>query len=76
MMGSNCRCDCTRLALIAAVVIGVAAAFRLITVGLTVTPVFLAVAFAVAVVYLGVFVATVSARRAAATACAGPCGWC
>lgn len=66
MMCCNCRYNCTLLVLIAAVIAGVAAAFLLITGGLTLTPVFLAVAFAVAVVYLGVLVATVSVRRAAA----------
>lgn len=65
MMCCNCRFNCTLLALILGVVAGVAAAFLLITGGLTLTPVFLAVAFAVAVVYLGVLVATVSARRGA-----------
>ena len=66
-MCCNCRYNCTLLALIAGVIAGVAAAFLLITGGLTVTPVYLAVAFAVAVVYLGVLVATVSSRKAAAS---------
>ena len=66
MMCCNCRYNCTLLALIAGVIAGVAAAFLLITGGLTVTPTYLAVAFAVAVVYLGVLVGTVSARKAAA----------
>ena len=67
MMCCNGRYNCTRIALIAAVIAGVTAAFLLITGGLTVTPIFLAVAFAVAVVYLGVLVASVSVRRAAAS---------
>lgn len=65
-MCCNCRYNCTVLALILGVIAGVAAAFLLITGGLTVTPVYLAVAFAVAVVYLGVLVATASDRRGSA----------
>ena len=64
-MCCNCRYNCTLLALIAGVIAGVVAAFLLITGGLTVTPVYLAVAFAVAVVYLGVLLATASPRRGA-----------
>lgn len=65
-MCCNCRYNCTVLALILGAIAGVAAAFLLITGSLTLTPLLLAVAFAVAVVYLGVLVATASARRAAA----------
>ena len=64
-MCCNCRYNCTLLALIASVIAGVVAAFLLITGGLTVTPVYLAVAFAVTVVYLGVLLATASPRRGA-----------
>lgn len=66
----NCRCRCTVLAVIASVILGVLAAFFQITGLITITPVFLWVAFGVAVVYLGVLiVAAVLANRAERCAC-------
>ena len=52
----NCagRCRCTVAAIIASVIVGVLAAFFQITAVITVTPVFLWVAFGIAVVYLAV----------------------
>ena len=50
----NCRCSCTVAALIVSAILGVLAAFLLITGIITVTPVFLWVALGIAVVYLGV----------------------
>ena len=52
----SCRCSCTGVALIASAILGVLAAFLQITGVITVTPVFLWVAFGIAVVYLGVLV--------------------
>lgn len=59
-MNCNCRCSCTGAAGIAGAVIGVLTAFLQITGVITVTPVFLWVAFGIAVVYLGVLVAASS----------------
>lgn len=65
MCNCNCRCNvgCTVVALIVAAIIGVVTAFLQITGVITVAPVFLAVAFGIAVVYLGVLVATAGRRR-------------
>ena len=52
----SCRCRCTVLAAIVSAIIGVLAAFFQITGLITVTPVFLWVAFGIAIVYLGVLV--------------------
>ena len=50
----NNRRDCTLLAVIVSAIIGIVAAFLQITGGITVAPVFLWVAFGIAVVYLGI----------------------
>ncbi|MBQ7887093.1 MAG: hypothetical protein IJ313_09400 [Clostridia bacterium] len=52
----NCRCRCTVFAAIASAILGVLAAFFQITGLITITPIFLWVAFGIAVVYLGVLV--------------------
>lgn len=68
----NCtnRCNCTTAAIIAAVIIGVIAAFLQITAVITVTPAFLWVVFGIAVVYLGILVvATALARRPEQSEC-------
>ena len=60
-MGScNCRCrrDCTLIAAIISAIIGVVAAFLFISGTITVTPAFLWAVAGVAVVYLGILVAT------------------
>ena len=54
----NCRRDCTLLAVIAALILGVVAAFLQITAAITVTPAFLWVALGIAVGYLGVLPVT------------------
>ena len=54
----NFRCSCTVAAVIASVILGVVAAFLQITGVITVTPVFLWVAFGVAVGYLGILLST------------------
>lgn len=60
----NSKCNCTVAAFIASLIIGVVTAFLQITGVITVAPVFLWVAFGIAVVYLGVLVvATALARR-------------
>lgn len=62
----NCggKRDCTLYAIIASLILGVIAAFLQITGIITVTPVYLAAALGIAVVYLGVLlVATALARR-------------
>lgn len=55
---SNCnfKCNCTVAALIVSVIIGVIAAFLQITGVITVAPVFLWVAFGIAIVFLGLLV--------------------
>lgn len=60
MMNCNCscRCACTGAGVLAAAVVGVLTAFLQITGVITVTTAFLWVALGIAVVYLGVLVAT------------------
>lgn len=71
LMNCNCRCRCTIFAAIASAIIGVLAAFFQITGLITITPVFLWVAFGIAIVYLGVLViASALAERAEQCACA------
>lgn len=66
----NCRRDCTLFAVVAALILGVVAAFLQITAVITVTPVLLWVALGIAVGYLGVLlVITVLARRAGYKPC-------
>jgi hypothetical protein len=61
----NCCCkrDCTLLAVIASLILGIVAAFLQITAVITVTPAFLWVALGIAVVYLGVLVVTTGLSR-------------
>lgn len=64
IFGCNCKLSCTGAAVIAAAIIGVLTAFLQITGVIVLTPVFLAVAFGIAVVYLAVLVvATALAAR-------------
>ena len=56
LFGCNCKCNCTTAAILAAVVIGVVAAFLQITGVVTVTAAFLWVLFGIAVGYLGILV--------------------
>lgn len=51
-----CKCNCAILSIIAGIIIGVLAAFFQITGAFTITPVFLWVAFGIAVGYLGILV--------------------
>ena len=51
----NCQRNCSLLAVIVSAVIGIVAAFLQITGVITVAPVFLWVAFGIAVVYLGIW---------------------
>ncbi len=67
MFGCNCNCRCSAVAVVASAILGVIAAFLLITGVITVTPVFLWVALGVAIVYLGVQV--VAAALAQKTEC-------
>ena len=61
----NCGCkrDCTLLAVIAALILGIVAAFLQITAAITVTPAFLWVALGIAVGYLGVLLVTTALTR-------------
>lgn len=64
VLGCKCRCSCTLAAVIVSVIVGVIAAFLQIAGVITLTPVFLVVAFGIAVVYLGTLVlATALMRR-------------
>jgi hypothetical protein len=58
LLGCNFRCNCTVAAVVTSLLVGVVTAFLQITAVITVTPVFLWVAFGIAVVYLGVLAAT------------------
>lgn len=71
LFGCNFRCRCTAVGVIAAAVVGVITAFAQITGVITLTPVFLLVAFGIAVAALGVLAVVVAlAGRTAAEACA------
>ena len=69
----NCNCSCKNhcvwAALIISIVIGIITAFLQITAAITVTPVFLLVAAGIAVVYLGVLLATTLERRGEQHSC-------
>lgn len=58
----SCKRDCTLLAVIVSAVLGVVAAFLQISGVITVSPVFLWVALGIAVVYLGILVASTTRR--------------
>lgn len=67
MSMQNCnycyRCSCTAVAVVAAIVLGIVAAFLQITGVITVTAAFLWVVLGIAVVYLGVLVITGALAR-------------
>lgn len=68
----NCSCkrDCTLIAVVASLILGVVAAFLQITAVITVTPTFLWVALGIAVGFLGVLLVTTAlARRAECKPC-------
>jgi len=70
----NCgkRRDCSGIALIASLIIGIIAAFLQITAVITLTPVFSIVAFGIAIVYLAVTLLAAS-RSEGTTECNGYC---
>ena len=69
----NCKCRCVLTAIISSVILGIVAAFLQITGTITVAPVFLWVASAIALVYLGVLVvSTALARRNNDSTCLCP----
>ncbi len=69
LFGCNCRCRCTFAALIAAVIIGVVAAFLQITGVITVTAAFLWVVLGIAVVYLGILLLSAFLARRERSEC-------
>ena len=70
IINCGCRRDCTLLAVLAAVILGVVAAFLQITAVITVTPAFLWVALGIAALYLlGLVVTTGLARRSECRLC-------
>lgn len=70
LFSCGCKRECVVFAWIASAIIGVLTAFLQITAVITVTPVFLWVAFGIAVVYLAVLVATaMPAQRSVAGHC-------
>ena len=71
LFGCSCRRDCTLIALVAAVILGVVAAFLQITGMITVGTAFLWVALGVAVVYLAVLLVVSAFLQGA-----GPRGCC
>lgn len=69
----QCKCSCTLATVIAAVIIGVIAAFLQITGVITVTAAFLWVVFGIAIVYLAVLAVTAGLRRRTDNdGCCGP----
>ena len=60
MSDNNCTCkgNCTTIALIISIVVGIIAAFLRITAAITVTPAFLWTVFGIAVVYLAIVLIT------------------
>ena len=70
LFGCNCRSRCTLAAIVVSLIVGVVSAFLLITGTITVTPVFLLVAFGIAIAALGVLVVSMSlVRRDALGSC-------
>ena len=66
----NCRCNCTVAAIVISAIIGVITTFLQITGIITLAPVFLLVAFGIAVLYLGVLtVAAALAGRTEGSSC-------
>ena len=61
----NCRNNCTSIAVVVSIIIGIITAFLRITGVITVTPAFLWVVFGIAVVYLAVVLATTAVRPTA-----------
>ncbi len=57
LLGCNFRCNCTVVSVVAALLVGVVTAFLQITAVITLTPVFLWVAFGIAALYLLVLAA-------------------
>lgn len=64
LFNCSCRRDCTLVAVVASLILGIVAAFLQITAVITVAPVFLWVALGVAVVYLAALVVTTGLARA------------
>lgn len=69
LFGCNCRCNCTFAAVVAAIIIGVVAAFLQITGAITVTAAFLWVVLGIAVVYLAVLLLSAFLGRREGTTC-------
>lgn len=63
LFNCNCKRDCTLLAVIASIIIGIIAAFLQITGVITVTPAFLWVVLGIAVVYLAVLLVSIALAR-------------
>lgn len=76
MTTSNCYCkksDCTTIAVISAIIIGIITAFLRITGVITITSAFLWVVFGIAVVYLAVALVAVSLNSHAIMDCSCNC---
>ena len=56
----TCRNNCTTIALIVSIAVGIITAFLRITAAITITPAFLWVVFGIAVVYLAILLVTVA----------------
>ena len=72
LCGCKNKWDCTGIAIIASLVVGIIAAFLQITAVITVTPVFLWVAFGIAVVYLAITLIAASFAQDSGS-CGSPC---
>ena len=69
IFGCNCRNRCALLSVVASIIIGVVTAFLQITGTITVSPVFLIVAFGIAIAALGVLILASALVRRYAGAC-------
>ena len=71
-LNCNSRCNCTIIALIASVIVGVIAAFLQITGAITLPEVFLWVLFGISIAFLGILVVATALERNR-TECTGLC---
>ncbi len=68
--GCGCRWECTAIAVVASIIIGIITAFLSFSAVITVTPLFLGVLFGIAVVYLAItLISATEIRRAGIRGC-------
>jgi hypothetical protein len=74
LFGCNCKRNCTLLAVVASLILGIVGAFLQISGTITVTPAFLWVALGIGVVYLVVLLVTTALGRRGLSGCCGSLG--